>query len=82
MFWKKKDSPLKSEEYEQLYKKIVALVGDIDELKAKNTGLNSQLCSLRSTFNQHRIKDNSEDKTEDLNNSVLLTEDGLPVKPW
>lgn len=82
MFWKKKETPLKSDEYEVLYKKFVAMVGDIDELKAKTTGLNSQLCSLRSTFNQHRIKDNAEEKTEDLNNSVLLTSNGVPVKSW
>jgi predicted nucleic acid-binding Zn-ribbon protein len=64
MLWKKK-SPLKSDEYEDVLKKMVVLATDLDVLKAKISSLETQIRSVRTKVNRSY----SDEETETPKNS-------------
>lgn len=74
MFFRRR---LNTEEFEILNKKIVLLVGDVDVLKTEIVNLKGRLNSMQGRMNRERKFDVEE--SEDLNNSVLLTNNGLPI---
>jgi hypothetical protein len=66
----KKSTKLNSDEYEQLYKKIVACVGDIDELKAAVQILKTNNNSLRGLMNR-KFQIENEDTEKDKYGGLL-----------
>jgi len=77
MFFKKK---INSEEFEALHKKIILSAGDIDLLKTEIANLKTNMNSLRGLIN--RKGSAKLEESEDLNNSVLLTNNGTPVSDF
>lgn len=81
-------SKLNSDEYEILHKKIISVAGDLDLINARISGINSALASLRSSFNQHKIKDKVAEVEEqedpeietNKNPEVFLNPYGHPLK--
>jgi len=81
-------SKINSDEYEILHKKIISCAGDLDLINTKISALNSALASLRSSFNQHKIRDKEqespiieEQETEtNKNPDIFLNPNGLPLK--
>jgi len=61
----RKKTPLKSDEFEELTKKIVSLTGDIDVLKAKSASLETQIRSLRTKI----YREVGEEESENSKNS-------------
>jgi len=48
MLWKKKTPPLRSEEFEELTKRLIVLKTDIEVMQGKMSSLETQLRSLRT----------------------------------
>ena len=56
MFWKKKISPLNSHEFEELTKKMVAMVGDIDTINNTVAVLDGICKSNRARISKIKVE--------------------------
>lgn len=52
MFWRRNENPINSKEYEFLYKRIVELSAEVEELKNKYKILETNYDNLRGNFNR------------------------------
>lgn len=89
-FWRKSnETPLNSGEYERVSKRIVELVGRIEELETKFKILGTNYDNLRGNFNRKLsgLKEEEkvapkEEETEtdkDLKPNIFLNPDGKPI---
>ena len=68
-FWKKKTlEPLKSDEYEELTKKVVAVVGDIDRMSNSIALLDGIVKSNRARINKIKVEEIEKEGEKSLNN--------------
>lgn len=80
MWFRKK---LNSNEYELLRKRFVEHSAELEELQIKFKVLKQDVDNLRGNFNRrvNRIKEDPE-KSEELNNPVILPDNGNPFKRY
>lgn len=77
LFFKK--SVVNSEEYEKLTKKLIDISSKLDMLDARVKALITDMDNLRGQFNKKLSKikkDDMEEKTENINNPVILPYNG------
>lgn len=88
-FWRKnKDEHLNSNEYESISKKVTELFTELEELKIKFKILETNYDNLRGNFNRKLTGIKKEEETEkatetqNINNPVILPDNGNPFKRW
>lgn len=67
---------INSDEFEQLSKKITALVGDVEELKKKFEILTTNYNSLRGLVNRKIGGVEETTQSKDINNGMFLPDNG------
>jgi len=78
MFWKKKEvkqeTPLRSDEYEIIFKKLLTLNAEVETVSLKIRNLDTELRSVRSKVNQHITKEveQVENQTNEDNGGSFL----------
>ena len=77
-----KNTKLNSDEYETLTKKIITLTGEVEALIKKFEVLTTNYNSLRGLINRKiGLKDLDQEQPQDINNAVILPDNGFPFKP-
>jgi len=66
-FWKKKETPLNSDEYEKLLRKIVAMVADIDSINNKLAILDGVAKSNRLRVNRIKLQEVEQESEKNIN---------------
>jgi len=64
MFWKKKEKELKSNEYEELSKKITSIVADIDIINNRITIITESVKSNRANIGVLKRREHEEEESE------------------
>lgn len=80
MFWQKKkkeNEDIKSEEFEALSKKIVAIVGDIDTLSHRVEGIDNVVRSNRARITKIKVDEIIDEKSIKPDGIVYLGEGRL-----
>jgi hypothetical protein len=73
MFWKKKAEPLpiRSDEFELIFKKLTALVAEIETLSLKLRNLDTEMRSVRSKVNMHINKEGNSDESQNNDSGFI-----------